>query len=92
MTELFVKEKSIGMGNLTIDNQDFGNVEYEVSLKRPATKNEQIAYYLSKLYNVYMNTSVYDCRKCPFGEDCPIPFRQCDIIKYVMKDKTFIEE
>jgi len=92
MTELFVKEKSIGMGNLTIDNQDFGNVEYEVSLKRPATKNEQIAYYLSKLYNVYMNTSVHNCRKCPFGEVCPIPFRQCDIIKYVMKDKTFIEE
>lgn len=92
MTELFVKEKSIGMGNLTIDNQDFSNVEYEVSLKRPATKNEQIAYYLSKLYNVYKNTPVHDCRKCPFGEACPIPFRQCDIIKYVMKDKTFIEE
>lgn len=92
MTELFVEEKSSGMGILTIDDQDFGNVEYEVSLKRPATKNEQIAYYLSKLYNVYMNTSVHDCRKCLFGEVCPIPFRQCDTIKYVMKDKTFIEE
>lgn len=92
MTELFVKEKSIGMGNLTIDNQDFGNVEYEISLKRPATKNEQIAYHMSKILEIYTNGEPHQCEKCPYEKECPITVRSATITQMIIKDKTFIEE
>jgi len=91
MTELYVEEKASGMATLTVGDQNFGNVEYEISLKRPATREEMIAYYILKI-NCSCLKYPRKCESCVFHSKCPITNSAIYTAYNVIGHNTFIEE